>query len=193
MRRHRRRREGPLPDAATLAARVAAYSPTVERDAWAATALILTDAAAGPEVLFIKRVSRPGDLWSGDMALPGGKHDVGIDDGPQATAAREALEEVGVVVGPHLARLDDQMGASTRKRVATFVYTVGGRPVPVPEPGEVEEAVWLPVRELIDPANRSRHLYRGVMPFPALEVHGYTVWGMTLRTITHFLEIARLR
>ena len=47
-----------------------------------------------PEVLFIKRASRPGDRWTGHVALPGGKRDPeDVDD--RAAAIREADEEIG--------------------------------------------------------------------------------------------------
>ena len=38
----------------------------------AAVAMLLTDTATGPEVLFIRRAEYEGDPWSGDVAFPGG-------------------------------------------------------------------------------------------------------------------------
>jgi hypothetical protein len=52
-----------------------------------------------PEVLFIKRATRVGDKWNGHVALPGGKRDP-EDADDQVTAAREALEEVGIDLSP---------------------------------------------------------------------------------------------
>ncbi len=51
-----------------------------------------------PEILFIKRATRVGDKWNGHVALPGGKRDP-EDDDDAVTAAREALEEVGIDLG----------------------------------------------------------------------------------------------
>lgn len=48
-----------------------------------------------PELLFIKRATRIGDKWNGHVALPGGKRDP-EDSDDEVTAAREAMEEVGV-------------------------------------------------------------------------------------------------
>lgn len=48
-----------------------------------------------PEILFIKRAARVGDKWNGHVALPGGKRDP-EDEDDEVTAAREALEEVGI-------------------------------------------------------------------------------------------------
>jgi hypothetical protein len=52
-----------------------------------------------PEILFIKRAARVGDKWNGHVALPGGKRDL-EDADDAATAMREALEEVGIDLGP---------------------------------------------------------------------------------------------
>jgi 8-oxo-dGTP pyrophosphatase MutT (NUDIX family) len=48
-----------------------------------------------PQVLFIKRATRKGDLWSGHVALPGGNLDP-VDKSDEATAIRETVEEVGL-------------------------------------------------------------------------------------------------
>ena len=48
-----------------------------------------------PEVLFIKRAARVGDLWTGHVALPGGKRDP-EDEDDRATAIRETSEEIGL-------------------------------------------------------------------------------------------------
>ncbi|MGI9018302.1 MAG: NUDIX hydrolase [Euzebya sp.] len=178
-------------DVSALVERVATYTPRARPDCWAATALILTDTPAGPEVLLIRRVTRDGDRWSGDMALPGGKADPG-DLSVAATAAREALEETQVQVSAAVGRLDDIEGRPLTHRVATVVFTAEGRPEPIPEPLEVAEAVWLPVAALADPANRTWHRYGGVVPFPAITVGEYMIWGLTHRILTHFLAIAGL-
>lgn len=48
-----------------------------------------------PEVLFIKRASRAGDMWTGHVALPGGKRDL-EDEDDRAVAVRETSEEIGL-------------------------------------------------------------------------------------------------
>lgn len=48
-----------------------------------------------PEVLFIKRASRVGDMWTGHVALPGGKRDP-EDEDDRAVAVRETSEEIGL-------------------------------------------------------------------------------------------------
>lgn len=55
-------------------------------------------ATGDPEILFIKRSTRVGDRWTGHIALPGGKRDLG-DVSDKETSVREAREETGVELG----------------------------------------------------------------------------------------------
>lgn len=179
----------PPPSVDLLASRIAAHTPNAEATCWAAVALILAEGPTGPDVLLTRRATRTGDRWSGDMALPGGKYEPS-DVSLEATAGRETWEETGVAVGPVVGRLDDLMGRPTGERVAAVVFTVDGRPDLVPAPDEVAEALWLPVLALADPANRSSHRYRGVVPFPAITIGEHMIWGMTHRILTQFLTVA---
>ena len=180
-----------LPDVATLAARVAAHEPTAAPTAWAATALVLGEGDRGPEVAFIRRVSRDGDPWSGDMALPGGKVDPG-DLTPEAAAARETAEEVGLTLGTSVGRLDDVSGRRSSHAVACAVFTLPSTPQLVPEPKEVAEAMWIPVADLADPASRTWHRYGGVVPLRSITVGEYMIWGLTHRILTNFMAVAGL-
>src|SRR5215475_15523746 len=66
-----------------------------ERVPQAAVSLILRDARGSAQALIIKRAERPGDHWSGHLALPGGRAE--IQDGDLiVTGARETYEEVGI-------------------------------------------------------------------------------------------------
>ena len=61
----------------------------------AAVALVLLEGPQGLEILLIRRAERADDPWSGQIALPGGRYDVGDRD-LFATAVRETREETGV-------------------------------------------------------------------------------------------------
>ena len=50
-----------------------------------------------PEILFIKGAANRNDLWTGHVALPGGKRDA-EDKDDKVTAVRETWEEVGIDV-----------------------------------------------------------------------------------------------
>src|SRR5262244_1017581 len=69
----------------------------IERDRvpQAAVSLILSEARGSAQTLIIKRAERPGDHWSGHLALPGGRAQT-EDRDLIATAARETFEEVGI-------------------------------------------------------------------------------------------------
>ena len=48
------------------------------------------------QVLFIRRAVNSNDPWSGNVALPGGRQDASDNGDDEATAMREAREEVGL-------------------------------------------------------------------------------------------------
>lgn len=166
--------------------RAARHRPDVRRqpgdDDWqAATAVVIVPGPVSLDVAFIRRSARRGDRWSGDMALPGGTRDPGDVD-LAATAARETFEEVGLVVGSPVGRLDDQRGRTRRGVVASFVYTLDHRPPLLPDPREVAEALWIPLPRLFDPGAATRHRWSGI-PFPGVEHEGRVIWGLTHRIV----------
>jgi 8-oxo-dGTP pyrophosphatase MutT (NUDIX family) len=171
--------------------RVARYRPRTRspgsRSPWqAATALVVAAGEAHLEVAFIERTQRPGDRWSGQMALPGGKRD--HDDADlAATAAREAREEVGIALPGPVGRLDDQGGRVTRGMVATYVFTLEDQPAMTPHPGEVADALWIPLPALFAPEAAVRYRWGG-MPFPGLAHEGHVIWGLTHRILGTFAD-----
>lgn len=179
-------------DVRTVVQRVQTHRPKLAAgDPWAATALVLGEGRAGTSLLMIRRLEREGDPWSGDMALPGGKVDPG-DESVEAAAARETAEEVGVVLPPPEARLDDVSGNRFHRPVATVLFAVEGTPPLVPEPGEVAEAVWLPLERLTHPDSRTWHRYNGIVPFRSITVDDYMIWGLTHRILTQFFAVSGL-
>jgi 8-oxo-dGTP pyrophosphatase MutT (NUDIX family) len=170
-----------------------------EKAPGAAVAMVLRDAARGPEVLFIERARREGDPWSGHMAFPGGRIDPG-DAHANGAAVRETREEVGVDLANSelLGRLDDLRGrhAAAPDRalvISAFVYhTVD--PAPLVPNWEVEQAFWFPVRDLLQP---ERHVEYAIerekeVRFPGIlvgEPERHVVWGLTYRFLEVFFEI----
>ena len=61
----------------------------------AAVSLLLRLQEQNLESLLVRRVENPNDLWSGQMALPGGKRDP-KDPCLKQTAIRETLEETSI-------------------------------------------------------------------------------------------------
>ncbi len=139
-----------------------------------------------PELLFIRRPERPGDPWSGNMALPGGRREP-RDPDIAATAAREALEEVGLTLGRPLARLPTVWAVSPwrvgRLAIVPTVFADPGMPLR-PDPREVAATTWIPLDVLAHrPGWRIQHA--GPLPVHVRGVPTPTglVWGLTLRIV----------
>jgi 8-oxo-dGTP pyrophosphatase MutT (NUDIX family) len=181
-------------DLPALQERLRAHEPDLvdtsprRASAWqAATALVLVPGEASLDLAMIQRTERPGDRWSGQMALPGGKRDP-EDADLAATARRESFEEIGVELGAPLGRLDDHRSRTRPGTVACFVFGLPERPVLRPQPTEVAAASWLPVAALLDPT-RSTHLRYAGMRFPGIAHEGQVIWGLTLKTLENFLAV----
>jgi 8-oxo-dGTP pyrophosphatase MutT (NUDIX family) len=161
------------------------------RHRWeAATALVLAPGDDDVEVAIIERSQRPGDRWSGQLALPGGRRD-DADPDLETTAAREAAEEVGLELGPATALVTEHRARIRPGVVACYAFALAHRPPLRPEPAEVATAWWVPLAALTDPANATTTRHSGVR-FPAIDIDGRPLWGMTLMTLDRFASVAGL-
>lgn len=146
--------------------------------------------------LFIRRAEIEGDPWSGHMGLPGGRVEPGDRDLGD-TARRETLEETGIRLSEEdlLGRLSDLHPRSPHlPSVAIAPYVARHRGGPEVRPSvEVSGHLWVPVRTLRDPSNRSELTLerRGERrTFPTIEVEGRTIWGLTYEIVRRFLALA---
>jgi len=161
----------------------------------AAVAVIL-GGRADPALVLIRRKVRSGDPWSGQMAFPGGFR--ASDAEPlEITASRETAEETGLDLsarGRLLGALDDVSPRSPYLPpliVAPFVFALPDRPALAPGE-EADEARWVPVRELFDPARRTSFtltLPSGTRHFPAIQVGDNVVWGLTERILSSVISL----
>ncbi len=186
-----------------IAAAVQSRTPVIaERDGIyfdAAVALILRETRDDElELLFIKRALRADDPWSGQIAFPGGRHEI-FDASLEETAVRETREEVGF----DLRRDGTIIGAIDELRPRTpvlppvivrpFVATVSLNATGGPS-DEVEKYFWAPLAEILDPAaSRATEIpIRGTTTLrPAIHYAGNVIWGMTERILRGFEEIIR--
>lgn len=165
----------------------------------AAVAVVLRSGTDSPEVLLIERALVEGDPWSGQMALPGGRRDA-ADRSLLETAARETREETGVALdacGRALGRLDKVEPQSVhlpRLTVLPLVFLVPPGTAAGEASAEVARTLWASLDHLRDRGNRRVHRHRSggrTRSFPAIDVEGRPVWGLTRRILIDLLE--RLR
>lgn len=154
----------------------------------AAVAVLLRGSLADAEVLLVRRATRAGDPWSGDMAFPGGRRGPGDVD-LIATATRETFEEVG-------ARLDRRacrgalrpvptLAPSRRSRltpmlVTPIVFVV--EDVTLTPNHEIAATRWVPLRAFRDPMASTIRPWRLLgfkLSAPAWKLGDDVVWGLT--------------
>jgi 8-oxo-dGTP pyrophosphatase MutT (NUDIX family) len=144
----------------------------------------------GVELILTKRSSvlrhHPGQI-----SFPGGKVDEG-DNGPEATAMREAWEEIGLE--PKNVEILGIL--PVHKTVTAFVMTpvvarVRADFTPVPERGEVAEVFRVPLSHVADPSRyriESRIWQGGPRRYYAAPFGPYYIWGATARVLRGFAE-----
>jgi len=156
-----------------------------------AVLVLFGDGPGGPDLLLIQR-SEGLRLHAGQPAFPGGAVDE-QDEGPAATALREAAEEVGVDPGGV-----DVVGTLPE----VFIERTGFRVVPVlawwrkpsavapVDVGEVAAVERVKVAELADPAARVMVRTPGGRTSPAFRVRGMLIWGFTGLLVDRLLALA---
>lgn len=185
---------GPIRDALAPAEWSAPERTTLPPRSQASVAVILR-ATPSPELLLVRRSLSEKDPWSGHMALPGGRREVEDETGLH-TAIRETHEECGLILPTaaglgQLAPVSPQSLKLPTLRVTPYVFGVEhGAQAHVASP-EIDAVFWVSMDELRDPDNHrivAIPLIGSVRDFPAYTVAGQTVWGMTYRVLTRFLE-----
>ena len=147
-------------------------------------------AVQGDRLILTKRASHL-KHHPGQIAFPGGKVDEG-DASPEATALREAQEEVGLppAAVEVLGRLP------VHETVTGFLVTpvlarVRQPFVPVPEAGEVDEVFHVPLAHVLDRGRYviERRLWQGQWRrYYAVPWGPYYIWGATARILRGLAE-----
>lgn len=161
----------------------------------AATLLLVYPAADGE--LTVPLTVRHADLREhpGEVSLPGGAVDP-TDASREATALREAREEVGIdpaavtIAGV----LDDIWIPVSNFELRPFVGTAAVRPALVPHTDEVAEIVEVPLRHLLTEGAVSEELIEGPgwqLRAAVYRHRGHRIWGATARTLAMFASVLR--
>ena len=189
------------PDIAKLKAILASHEPVTGEDApgvrRAAVALVFRAGESGsPELLFIKRADYPGDPWSGQVAFPGGREELGDID-LSFTAIRETREETGLDLRSNamiIGTLNDLRPQTVRLPaivVRPYVVLLGDSP-PLLLSDEVARAFWIPLDALKgrESWKETTVFARGIeMNRRAFHHEGDVIWGMTERILAELLAL----
>ncbi len=172
----------------------AAASPPDPRFADFTPAAVLVPVVIGgvePTLLLTRRSAHLHD-HPGQIAFPGGRVDE-CDASPEATALREAQEEIGVEPQQVelLGRLPDHYITATGFRVTPVVGVLRAPLKLRLDDFEVAEAFETPLSFLLDRSNhrRGRIDHQGVTrEFWTMPWQGYDIWGATAGMIVSFAE-----
>jgi 8-oxo-dGTP pyrophosphatase MutT (NUDIX family) len=161
---------------------------TEDQEADATVALLLRMVNHDLEALFVKRVDRPTDPWSGQMALPGGKREA-KDENLRQTVIRETLEETGIDL-LHCCRILGVLKTTTSAvkpeiRVLPVVILLEHQPLINLNKKELERFAWIPIRELFNHKGTVKFSFG---EFPAYVVGNNIIWGMTYRIVENLLH-----
>jgi len=148
-------------------------------------------ASAGPDVLLQRRADTL-DSHAGQVSFPGGGAEDG-DDGPVATALREAEEETGVDpagVEPLALLPDLYVPVSNFAVTPVLAHWHRTSPVHAVDPGETAVVARVPIAELVDPRNRFQVRIPGRdWTGPAFAAGGLFVWGFTAGLLAVLLRL----
>ena len=145
---------------------------------------------SGPDVLVLQRAATM-RYHPGQPAFPGGAMDA---DDPDivACALREAKEEVGLdPASVEVVETLPSLWIPVSNFIVTPVLAWWREPHPVipMDPGEVARVERLPIRDLVDPANRLRVRHPSGWIGPAFRIRDMLVWGFTAGVLSTLLEL----
>jgi len=157
--------------------------------------LLFPDSATGiPKTVLIRRPAY-GGVHSGQISLPGGRHEV-HDNDLAGTALRETREEIGLDTGKVslIGELTELYIPPSNYLVQPFVGYMKEVPVFRRDPREVEQIIEIRIRDLLDEKNRTHRQIRirsGIrIRVPSFVIDGNIIWGATAMILNEFKAIA---
>ena len=162
---------------------------TDEQGANAAVALLLKHTVDDFKILLVKRAIRPKDVWSGQMAFPGGKREPN-DANLKATAIRETLEETGIGIAE--SRFLGVLGAvqpmvKSNFLVLPFIAALDAEPEIKLNRSELDSYIWVPYKVMVQSNGKTALPNFGEVP--AFILGNAVVWGMTYKILIDFIRI----
>ena len=155
----------------------------------AAVLLLLYPTSSQIHAVFIKRVVNPNDKHSGQIGLPGGKHEP-TDTDLQHTALRECYEEIGV--NPSKIEVIHSL-TPLYIPISNFLVNafVGWSPHSlnfVPDPSEVDQIIEIPLSNLLNQYPYIKfNLEQNLLPHFSFDEH--KIWGATALIVHEFVEL----
>lgn len=143
-------------------------------------------------LLLIERGGSTG-IHSGQIALPGGKHETS-DPSLQATALREAEEETGIKAKDvcMLGQLTDLFIPASKFKVFPFVGYVNYRPDFIANEAEVKSIIETDIEILLKDEIKSKKEFvtiYGKLPAPYFKYNQHEIWGATAMMISEFTQL----
>jgi 8-oxo-dGTP pyrophosphatase MutT (NUDIX family) len=132
---------------------------------------------------------------SGQISLPGGKKDK-EDIDLKATAIRETLEEIGVVISREqiVSELTWLYVPPSNFIIYPFVSCLEEVPRFIKEEKEVKEILEIRVQDFLNNAHKKKYLYKneklGIsFESPSYVINGNTIWGATAMILSELISI----
>jgi 8-oxo-dGTP pyrophosphatase MutT (NUDIX family) len=185
-----------------LKSRLSPLYETWEETPFASVALVLMHAQEhGAGLVLIERAHHPLDPWSGQMALPGGRADLG--ELPHQTALRECYEELGLVVDDAFGRLHSVPAVGKGRfqdfhihphlfQVSTDWEILSAQLRP--DPREVQSFTFVSFEELLEPKRHGNFVSSDPRflnaQLPYFECEGKKVWGLTYHILGQLFKNA---
>ena len=144
------------------------------------------DGGSAPYLVLTRRTAALA-RHSGQISLPGGRHDA-TDGSLLRTALRETHEELGVAPDGLAVwgRLEPEWIVVSDYLVSPFIAYAPRRPEFRPAPSEVAELIEVPLAVLLDPTTLAEEIWeiRGVQRQVVFYRHGeHKIWGATARVL----------
>jgi 8-oxo-dGTP pyrophosphatase MutT (NUDIX family) len=158
------------------------------QEANAAVGLILIQVQQDFKILFVKRVERLSDPWSGQIAFPGGKKET-KDSNLKDTVIRETFEETNIKLDEDnligvLEAIDS--GHFSNIKILPFISLLKGPQIIKLNKKELDNYFWYSYKKILN--NRSLVEINSKKE-PAYILGDKIVWGITYKILREFCEI----